>query len=580
MPSKRAKPAKNSSNARPALHRNNAPKAAASTNRESIARELRKANQELDNQIRELRKSQRDLQEARAHYADLFDFAPVTYALLDNVGIVLQVNLAGCRLLNVDRRHVVGHPLLAFVVQEDRHELLEHLRRCRRAKGVVESELRLSSPGSVATTCRVFSKRTSYAERDAFPTVIIDQTEHLGLDEARLTAERRQETAERAAESARAESAAKDRFLNIVSHELRTPLTPALFAASRLTAWEGLPEQAKRLAGTIKRNIEFEARVIDDLLDVARINRNRITLRLGTFDAHDVVQEAVAICASAAQAKEVTVSPSLLADEHHVHADRTRLRQVFWNLLNNAIKFTDAGGSVIIRSSVVREGMLRVSIRDTGAGMTPDVLENLFSPFDRQLIGARPVDQDSRAGLGLGLAICKGIIGAHGGQIWATSEGPGHGSTLGVEIATAPAAAAGEQPSSVALEGSSATVRPLRMLVVEDDADSSEMLATFLSQCGHYVEVATSVAIALGRLDEHWDVILSDIGLPDGSGLEIARRAREVAQRPQRLIAFTGYGSSDDIIASREAGFDDHVVKPIDLDRLLSALDPQHEYQP
>jgi CheY-like chemotaxis protein len=117
------------------------------------------------------------------------------------------------------------------------------------------------------------------------------------------------------------------------------------------------------------------------------------------------------------------------------------------------------------------------------------------------------------------------------------------------------------------------------MLVVEDDADSSELLATFLSHYGHHVELASSVAVALGKLEEHWDVILSDIGLPDGSGLEIARRAREMPQRPQRLIAFTGYGSNDDVTASREAGFDDHVVKPIDLDRLLSALDPQHEYQ-
>jgi signal transduction histidine kinase len=172
---------------------------------------------------------------------------------------------------------------------------------------------------------------------------------------------------------------AKDRFLNIVSHELRTPLTPALFAATRLTSWEGLPEQAKRLAVTIKRNIEYEARLIDDLLDVARINRNRITLRLDTLSAHEVVHEAVAICAAAAHAKQVTISTDLLADAHHLHADRARLRQVFWNLLNNAIKFTDAGGSVSIRSSNLREGILRVSMRDSGAGMAPEVLQNRIS---------------------------------------------------------------------------------------------------------------------------------------------------------------------------------------------------------
>jgi PAS domain S-box-containing protein len=580
MPRKRTESATVTSRARPAPKRTIARKSPAAAARKQVSRELRKANQDLDEQLRALRSSQRDLEEARAHYADLFDFAPVTYALLDNVGIVLQINLTGCKLLNVDRRHVIGHPLLSYVVQGDRRELLEHLRRCRGAKSVVESELRLASHGSTSIVCRLFSKQTVYEGRDAFPTVIVDQTEHRVLDEARLIAERRQQHAERAAETAQAESAAKDHFLNIVSHELRTPLTPALFAASRLTSWEGLPEQAKRLAVTIKRNIEFEARLIDDLLDVARINRNRITLRLGTFDAHDAVQEAVGICASTAQAKQVTVSTNLLADAHHVRADRARLRQVFWNLLNNAIKYTDAGGSVVVRSSNAGEGVLRVSIRDTGAGMTRNVLENLFAPFDRQLVTAtRDVDEGSRAGLGLGLAICKGIVRAHSGQIWAMSDGPGHGSTFGVEFATASAHEAQGADGSPEAQGYRGATRPLRMLIVEDDADSGEMLVTFLSQYGHHVELATSLAVALGRLHDNWDVILSDIGLPDGSGLDIARRAREMAQPPQRMIAFTGYGSSDDISASHEAGFDDHVVKPLDLDRLLKALDPPQEYQ-
>jgi signal transduction histidine kinase/ActR/RegA family two-component response regulator len=508
----------------------------------------------------------RSLDQARARYTDLFDFAPVTYALLDGAGLVLKVNLAGCRLLNVARGHLTGHPLLAFVVQQDKRTFLEHLRRCRGRKGVVESELRFSS-SSRLVTCRLYSKRASYEDGDAFPTVIIDKSEHLALDEALQSAERRRVQAERASEIAQAASAAKDRFLATVSHELRTPLTPALFAASRLASWDGLPDQARRLAATIKRNVEFEARVIDDLLDVARIRRDRISLQLVTADIHLLLREAVGICSSFAAAKGVTVTAHLIAAAHHANADRARLRQVFWNVLNNAIKFTDVGGSIVVRSVNVGESVLRLSVRDTGAGMDSTMLETLFAPFDR-----RPVEHESRMGLGLGLAICKGIIGAHGGHIWATSDGPGRGSTFAVELATA-----AEPPPEEAGAGAPAVAdtfeaRPRRVLVIEDDADSSEMLALFLSQQGYEVAVASSLGVGISRLDEHWDVVLSDIGLPDGSGLEVAKRARRMPQPPQRLIAFTGYGSGDDIRASRTAGFDDHVVKPIDLELLLNTL--------
>jgi PAS domain S-box-containing protein len=541
------------------------------------APELWTANQELRIKIGEFRHRQQSLEEVR-RYVDLFDFAPVTYALLDTVGMIVNVNLAACRLLNVQRRHLVGHPFLGFVVQEDRRQLLEHLRRCRRDTGIVESELRVAAQGSsTAVTCRLFSKRAVYDKQDTFPTVIIDQTDHMVLNEARLIAERQRATAEQAAESARAESAAKDRFLNIVSHELRTPLTPALFAASRLTSWEGLPDEARRLAQTIKRNIEFEARLIDDLLDVARINRNRLSLRLDTVDAHEVVRDAVAICAAVAQTKQVTVTLSLMAGAHHVKADRARLRQVFWNLLHNAIKFTDAGGGVVIRSTNIGDTALRVSVRDSGAGMAADVLENLFAPFDRRpVVNHEPNGEESRAGLGLGLAICKGIVAAHGGQIWGTSEGPRQGSTFGVELATTDARAseAGGGRSPVEPETSRVPERSLRVLVVEDDPDSGEMLALFLSHYGHHVEVASSLSAATSKLEEHWDAVLSDIALPDGSGLDVARRVRQMSQPPERVIALSGFGSNDDIRASLEAGFDDHLVKPIDLDQLLLALAP------
>jgi CheY-like chemotaxis protein len=296
-----------------------------------------------------------------------------------------------------------------------------------------------------------------------------------------------------------------------------------------------------------------------------------VALKLENLDLHEVIREAIKICRSASEAKKVLITAHLASSTHHVSADRTRLRQVFWNLLNNAIKFTDPGGKIAVASSELDNTAVRVSVRDTGVGMDSSVLETLFLPFDR-----RPVADESRSGLGLGLAICKGIMAAHGGRIGAASEGPGRGSLFVVELTTVapPAESAVEPPEAVAsVEGHVSKVT--RVLVVEDDGDSSEMIGQLLGQRGYRVEVVSSFSVALRKLAEPWDILLSDIGLPDGSGLELARRARQMPHPPHRLIAFTGYGSSEDILASREAGFDSHVVKPIDIDSLLSSLEPE-----
>jgi len=502
-----------------------------------------------------------------AEYADLFDFAPVTYALLDPAGIVLNVNLAAARLLNAPRKHLIGRPLRAFVSQKDRGELLDHFRRCRLSHRVVESEIRFTSDERSPVICRIYTKRVSYGGHAAYPTVIVDQTERLRLDEARLKAERDKQAAERSSELARASNEAKDRFLAAVSHELRTPLTPALLAASQLSTSEGLSEEAREFASTIRRNIQFEARLIDDLLDVARINRNRIVLDFDTVDVHEVVQEAVDVCRPSAEGKKQVLSLALLAGRHLVKADRSRLRQVFWNLLNNAIKFTPTSGEIVIGSLNVPGQVLRVSVRDSGEGIEASVLENLFAPFDRH-----SVQHETRGGLGLGLSISKGIVTAHGGQIWAASGGPGHGSTFAVELATVSEEPVDQAKSPGTKEDSHDNAAAPRVLVVEDDRDSREMVVTFLSKFGYDAEAASTFDEAIERLDQRWDVVLTDLSLPGGSGLDIGRRARSLDPPPQRLIAFTGYGSAEDVGLTREAGFDAHLVKPLDLQGLLKVI--------
>lgn len=499
-------------------------------------------------------------------YVDLFDFAPVTYALIDQAGIIRTTNLAAARLLGASRKQLLMQPLLTFVIDADRTELLDHFRRCRASHGVVESEIRFARNGRGMVTCRVFSKRVWYEHHPAFPTVIIDLSERLQLEEARLAAERERRIAERSSEAAQAGIAAKDRFLATVSHELRTPLTPALLAASQLASWDGLPEEARRLAATIKRNIQFEARLIEDLLDVARINRDRIVLDLKPVAIHELVQEAIEICRPAADAKKQMITAQFAAAAQDANADKLRLRQVFWNLLNNAIKFTPPGGEIVVRTANLSSGVLKISIRDNGEGMDTDVLTNLFAPFDRQL-----ASHDSRGGLGLGLSICKGIIAAHHGQIWAMSDGPGCGSTFAVELVTT---AHEETKPRTPAPSDQTDARPVRtrVLVIEDDQDSREMIVAFLSKHGYRAESASTFDEAIERLDESWDVVLTDLSLPDGSGLDIARRARNLERPPSRVIAFTGYGSSDDLRVSQEAGFDDHLVKPLDLETLLKAV--------
>jgi PAS domain S-box-containing protein len=562
MPKTRAKQKSSGGERRSSVGR--LPPAAASDRQ---VRALRTANEKLGTQLRDLRRKHTELEKSRDHYSELFDLAPVGYMLLDHVGLILNINKAAARLLKVQRRHLIGHPLMTFAIDVDRREVLEHMRRCRAGHSVVESEVRFPGAEGKSVTCRLYTQRSAWHERhEVFPTAIVDQSDHLAIDEARLSADRRRQVAERDAKAALGASAMKDRFLAVVSHELRTPLTPALFAASRLVGSNGLSDDARKLALAIKRNIEFEARLIDDLLDVARINQDRLDLQSESLDIHEVLREAVATCRTFAHQYHLNIHVHLSAEEHYVKGDRGRLRQVFWNLLNNAIKFSDTGGGITVASANwPGSSRVHLTIRDEGAGIDPALLATLFAPFER-----KPVHHGSRSGLGLGLAICKGIVAAHRGQISASSEGPGCGSTFTVELATVPPVPQQQKPVDIPVMRTS--FESLRVLIVEDDRDSRDMLSLFLSGEGCDVAVAPTLADGLRKLDYQWDVVLSDIGLPDGSGLEVARQARRLERPPKRLIALTGYGSSDDIKATRDAGFHAHVVKPIDLDQLLATL--------
>jgi len=495
----------------------------------------------------------------------LYDFAPAMYVLLDATGMIADVNLTGCRMLGATRVRLIGSPFRSWICHEDRRAFLEHLRRCRFGDDMVESESRVQSKDGGVTPVRLYSKRSWYDGSAVFPTVAVDLTEQ-------LTLEREKRAAEWQRDVARANEAAKDQLIAMVSHELRNPLSPVLTAAHVLASSADLPDSARRLTEVIKRNVEIESKLIDDLLDFARITRGRLELHLANTDAHAVLLEAVNDVRAAAEARGITFDLQLAAADANVYADELRLRQVFWNVLSNAIKFSEPAGRVIVRTAVEPAGRLQIAVRDFGAGMSAETVERLFSPLE---FGDHVPDR--RSGLGLGLAISRGIVEQHGGRILGSSTGPGAGSTLIVDlpISRAPRTAAPDRASERRAPGVVPRVRDgtgERVLLVEDHEDTGSMLSLYLSRHGYDVTVVATLAAALSALDQPWEIVIADIGLSDGSGLQVARRARLSAKIPRKLVALSGYGAVSDLAASRAAGFHRHLVKPVDLPAMLDIL--------
>ena len=354
---------------------------------------------------------------------------------------------------------------------------------------------------------------------------------------------------------------AKDRFVAMISHELRTPLTPVL---GTLTSWElgqTIPADLREDVRMLRWNVELEARLIDDLLDLTRINSGKLSLKLESADVHQYIRSVLTIFQREIEEKNLQISLALDAPRHTVHGDTARLQQVFWNILKNASKFTSKGGSIRIETHD-SDNHIVVSFIDSGIGMTPDTRERIFQPFEQ---GNRHITQHF-GGLGLGMTISKELAEAHGGKLQARSEGLGQGSTFLVTLPLVDTPA----PSTPAATSSGAPASPqrrLKVLLVEDHADTATVISLLLKKIGHSVETAGSVADGVARFDGGgFDLLLSDLGLPDGSGLDVIRQIRQKSQVP--AIALTGYGMDEDIARCKEAGFNAHLTKPINFQEL------------
>lgn len=375
--------------------------------------------------------------------------------------------------------------------------------------------------------------------------------------------------AERARAQAEDASRAKDHFLSVLSHELRTPLSPVLTGVSLLEREAGVSPRGHTVLDVIRRNVELEARLIDDLLDLTRITRGKVELDRRPVDLGTVIERAVEVCQADIETRGLEFGVDYGPRPYRVHADAARLQQVFWNLLKNAIKFTPKGGCLGVRCRP-DSGQVVVEVTDSGIGIEPDALDGIFDAFAQ---AERSITRQF-GGLGLGLAISKALVEMHGGAIEARSAGRGRGATFTVRLPLLVAAPRGEARDAQRLAPAAAAHRSLRVLLVEDHGDTAEMMGTVLTLAGHTVRTAGDVGSALDiLLDGHeFDLLLSDLGLPDRSGLDLMRelRARGVFIP---AIALSGYGQERDIEQSRAVGFSAHLVKPAEPGVLLETMD-------
>jgi PAS domain S-box-containing protein len=366
----------------------------------------------------------------------------------------------------------------------------------------------------------------------------------------------------------------KDDFLATLSHELRTPLNPVLLLATDSAANPSLPAEVRADFETIAKNVALEARLIDDLLDLTRITRGKLALTVGPIDLHSVLRDAIANVVGDLADHQIHFVTDFSAPQASVVGDSVRLQQVFWNILRNAAKFTPPKGTVILSTRLTPDqARVEVTVRDTGMGMNPEEVGRLFNAF-AQGDHAGSAGSHRFGGLGLGLAISRMLVELHSGRIWGASDGLGLGSTFTVQIPRAVPAGATASPAadpSIRKPALSSGSRPTRILLVEDHEPTRASLVQLLARRHYDVTEAGGYqeAIAIARTQK-FDLLVTDIGLPDGDGYQLLRTLRLASEIIG--IALTGYGMEEDIEKSRRAGFATHLTKPIRVQDLDAAL--------
>ncbi|MEO6567187.1 MAG: PAS domain S-box protein [Opitutaceae bacterium] len=488
---------------------------------------------------------------AQARLSTIVEFASDAIVSTTSEGIIQTWNRGAERLFGYSAEEVVGRAV-NLLVPIDRHEEEGKILERQRTGTSVEpyETVRKKKDGEEIPVSIAVSP-----VRAADGTIIgaamiardISRQKQLEADLRRAKA---------AAEDA---SKAKNLFISILSHELRTPLQPALAILSSLEGDATLSPEVRGQIQTVRRNIETEAGLVDDLLDLTRSSRGQVTLHFESVDAHEAIKQSLGTVQRDLHEKEIELSLSLRAKRHHVWADPRRIQQVFFNLLANAIKFTPAGGAIAVRTSDTGD-RLRIQIIDNGEGIAADMLHVIFRAFEHA------PESRKHAGLGLGLAIVKSLVTMHEGSVTADSAGPGQGSTFTVELLAV------VNPSNAKVKSArSRAAKGYRLLLVEDDTDTRDALTRLLKAKGYSVTAAATVSEAIqAGASETFDLLLCDLGLPDGNGSEIIRHLKKSSDL--RAIALTGFGQEEDVASALEAGFNAHITKPIKIQVLHETI--------
>ncbi len=364
-------------------------------------------------------------------------------------------------------------------------------------------------------------------------------------------------------------NAAKDQFLALLSHELRNPLSPVIAMVGELEARGFEDGEVRQALAVIRRNVELEARLIDDLLDVTRIAKGKLQLCFEVTSIHETLERAYEICREDLQNKKLDFEFRLKAEKDFVNGDPARLQQVFWNLIKNGVKFTPQGGKIVVETSNLGDDRIVIRTIDTGIGVGQDKITKIFNAFEQ---GQTSITRKF-GGLGLGLAISKAMVRAHGGTLSVESDGADQGSTFIVTLNTvaAPepkAAAPVKSPTATAEKNSE---RKGHLLVVDDHHDTCLGMKMLLERRGYRITLAHTANQAIEKAQaEKFDLLISDIGLPDRSGYELMKELRKT--NSLRGIALSGFGMENDINQARAAGFSEHLTKPINFDRLDEAI--------
>jgi len=357
----------------------------------------------------------------------------------------------------------------------------------------------------------------------------------------------------------------KDEFLATLAHELRNPLAPIRHSLEILLRAEGDPRLSRHATDILKRQLSHMVRLVDDLLDVSRITRDKLQLKKTRVELAAIIRHAVEASRPLAESDQQSIDVSLPDQPIYLDADPVRLTQVFSNLFNNACQYTEPGGRIWL-TATQQKGEAVVLVRDSGIGMPADQLDGIFEMFAQvEDDGERP-----RRGLGIGLTLVRRLVQLHGGTVTARSEGRGLGSEFEVRLPVLEAPQHRDEPTPIPAPNAGRR----RILVVDDNRDSADSIATLLKMSGHTTFMVHDGQAAVEAADTlRPDVILLDVGLPKLSGIDACRRIRSQAWgKAMVIVALTGWGQENDRRKTRDAGFDAHLVKPVDYDELLQLL--------